>query len=529
MEKSGPFYGWQLAAADRLAGKSGVLAAPTGSGKTWVAYLWAGILDLEGRIHTPPERVIFTAPIKALSNERYLDLRSLGLDVGLETGDFKKNEGASVLCCTQEIYTLKYAGRPGIRLVVDEFHYIFSDSERARTYIDGIRATAPEVPILVMSATFGGPRSVQRYLSRITNRPFVLHESVDRATELIFLERSVRRFGEIHDALIFLFSRDGVTEVADQVARSRSVLPDEKLRRLDDIAAILGVPQVPLPLMKGVGTYHGSLLPKEKLLVETAFRERLLDVVAGTDALALGVNLPAETVIFAQLAHYHSEDPITKNAFLQMAGRAGRKGHFDPGYVTWLEHSPWENRRFDTGATYRELLRRRPEPARIFLHPAFGRLLRGEVTPEEEAFVVASGSLPEQDFVVSLDDIRRALRKIGTWTKRLVPPHLRRRFREVLADVWFEEMELGQNLALAELFTAEKRPDALLAAELLERYERNRLQALLKIKRFANALPKGYGFQGMDELGREVERIDPTVFTFEERLQEIQESRMGGL
>ncbi len=195
MERSGPFYGWQLAAADRLAGKSGVLPAPTGSGKTWVAYLWAGILDREGRIHTPPERVIFTAPIKALSNERYLDLRSLGLDVGLETGDFKKNEGASVLCCTQEIYTLKYAGRPGIRLVVDEFHYIFSDSERARTYIDGIRATAPEVPILVMSATFGGPRSVQRYLSRITNRPFVLHESVDRATELIFLERSVRRFG----------------------------------------------------------------------------------------------------------------------------------------------------------------------------------------------------------------------------------------------------------------------------------------------------------------------------------------------
>ena len=72
-------------------------------------------------------------------------------------------------------------------------------------------------------------------------------------------------------------------------------------------------------------------------------------------------------------------------------------------------------------------------------------------------------------------------------------------------------------------------PDALLAAELLERYESNRLQALMKVKRFANALPKGYGFQGIDEIGREVERIDPTVFTFEERLQEIQESRMSGL
>ena len=228
------FYPWQLDAYRAIAGKSAVLSAPTGSGKTLVAYLWSGILDERGLVQAPQTaRTIFTAPIKALSNERYLDLRKLGLDVGIETGDFKKNEGAPIICCTQEIYTLKYSRVPGQTLVVDEFHYIFSDSERARTYIDGIRATAPEVPVLVMSATFGGPRSVQRYLSRITGRSFVLHESAERVTELVFRETPVRRFGEIRDALIFLFSRSGVTEMGDQVALSRQVLPSEKLRRLD--------------------------------------------------------------------------------------------------------------------------------------------------------------------------------------------------------------------------------------------------------------------------------------------------------
>ena len=104
------FYPWQLDAFQAIRETSAVLSAPTGSGKTLVAYLWAGILDEAGTVLPPGDgRIIFTAPIKALSNERYLDLRKLGLDVGIETGDFKKNEGAGIICCTQEIYSLKYA------------------------------------------------------------------------------------------------------------------------------------------------------------------------------------------------------------------------------------------------------------------------------------------------------------------------------------------------------------------------------------------------------------------------------------
>lgn len=519
------FYPWQLDAWSRIEGQSAVLAAPTGSGKTLVAYLWAGLLDSAGQPRRPEERVIFTAPIKALSNERYLDLRGLGFEVGLETGDFKKNAGARVLCCTQEIYTLKYAGKPGIRLVVDEFHYIFTDSRRARTYVDGIRATSPEVPILVMSATFGNPEHVRSYLARVTGRPFVLVENEERATELVFREKPIVRPGEVRDALVFVFSREGVKELAEQIAGVRRSLPREMLDRLEEMARIFGVAELPPPLYKGVGLYHGSLLPKEKLLVETAFRERILDVVVGTNALALGVNLPAETVLFAQLAWYHDDRPLSRNEFLQMAGRAGRKGHFDTGYVTWIADSPWENRNFLIDDLYRDLLFRTPEPARIDLAPAFGRLLREETTPSSEAETVAFGSLPERDYRDVYTEIRAALRSVDRWVKRLVPHHLRRRFRAVLGDIWFEEMEVGENLQMAWLFCEEERPSSLAAATIVERYERNRLQALLKIKRFANALPEGYSFARMGELEAEVERIDETVFTFEECLQEISESR----
>lgn len=104
------------------------------------------------------------------------------------------------------------------------------------------------------------------------------------------------------------------------------------------MSQILEVEKVPDTMLRGVGMYFGSMLPKEKLLVEMAFRERIIDVVAGTDALSLGVNLPAETVVFGQMAKF-IDGPLTKNEFMQMAGRAGRKGFFDTGYVSYIPRS----------------------------------------------------------------------------------------------------------------------------------------------------------------------------------------------
>jgi len=520
------FYKWQLDAYYRIREQSAVLSAPTGAGKTLVAYLWANLLDIHGNATQPmAKRIIFTAPIKALSNERYMDLRRLGLDVGIETGDFKRNENAQIICCTQEIYTMKYTAQPGQMLIVDELHYIFNDSDRARTYIDGIKRTHPDTPILVMSATLGGVKAVGRYLSEVASRRFVIHESRERMTRLIFAPEKPASLKTVHDALIFLFSQKGASELAFQISKNRRRLSREKLDRLDELASILEVTKIQQPLFCGVGVYHGGMFPKEKLLVESAFRERLLDVVCGTNALALGVNLPAQYAVFAQLVQYHHEEPITKNEFLQMAGRAGRKGLFDPGFVTWLADSPFEHKRFKTGNVFKALMNSPSEDASITLRPSYGRLLRKQILLEAEAEYISQYSMPAADASIVEGMLHAGLRKIDRVVRKLVHGGDRNKYRTILAAIWYDEMEIDQNLEMAMLFFEEPSPSALMAAQMILPYESNYLQALLKVKRFANNLPKGYRFRGLDDLNNTVDEIDPTIYGFEEKLGEIETSR----
>ena len=523
------FYDWQILAYNHIKDSNAVLSAPTGAGKTIVAYLWAGILDTDGNINSEPDarRIIFTAPIKALSNERYLDLRRMGLDVGIETGDFKRNEGANIICCTQEIYTMKYSRVSDQKLIIDEFHYIFTDSSRARTYIDGIRDTDPGTKILVMSATLGGVKNVGKYLSDICQREFVIHSGRKRVTELIFQPNDPVKLHEIHDALVFLFSQRGVVDIADQIARTRKKIPPENVKRLDELAKILDVKKTLPGIYKGVGIYHGSMLPKEKLLVESAFRERLLDVVCGTNALSLGVNLPAQYVVFAQLVNYYNYMPITRNEFLQMSGRAGRKGLFDPGYVTFLKNSDYECGSFKTGVIFRKLMEKKSEPAVIMLSPSYGRLLRRQTLIEYEAEYIAEYSLPRRKVKDVQREINAGMRKIDFLVKRITRKGNRTRFMQILSEIWYDEMEIEENLEMARLFLDEGNPSAIMAAKMIVQYERNYLQALLKVKRFANRLPASRRFRLMDELNKTVETIDPTIYGFEEKLGEIEAGQIS--
>ena len=466
-------------------------------------------------------RVIFTAPIKALSNEMYLDLRKLGFDVGIETGDFKKNEGASIICCTQEIYTLKYASS-GQKLIVDEFHYIFDDR------IGPGPTSTESAPSRTPCSCYPQPSGrigVSKYLGEVTGRPFTLYENTRRETRLIYAPDKPARIDDLKDALVFLFSQKGVMELAFMAARTRGRISHGRRERLQELAGILEVPRVQPPLFSGVGIYHGGMLPKEKLLVERAFRERIIDVVCGTSALALGVNLPARTVVFAQLVNYHSDRPISKNEFSQMAGRAGRKGLFDPGYVTWLRDSPFERRGYSTGDVFRELVRAAPEPASITLRPSFGRLLRKRVLPEYEAEYIAEFSWPRADPAVTERILRSGLNKIDRAVRKLVAGKDRKKFRKLLAALWYDEMDVEENLEMASLFFSEETPGAIMAAQVILPYERNYLQALLKVKRYANRLPRGFGFRSMSDLNAAVDDIDPTVYGFEEKIGEMEDTQ----
>ena len=494
-----------------------------------VSYLWAGIINTDGSINknTEARRIIFTAPIKALSNERYLDLRRMGFDVGLETGDFKRNEGARIICCTQEIYTVKYSRTSKQKLIIDEFHYIFTDADRARTYIDGIRNTPLDTEILVMSATMGSLQSVGKYLSALCRRDFMIYAGTTRATELIFTPDKPVKLHEIHDALVFLFSQRGVVELAEKIADTRKRIPPAHVKRLEELAKILEVKRIIPYLYRGVGIYHGGMLPKEKLLVESAFHERLLDVVCGTNALALGVNLPAQYVVFAQLVNYYQFVPITKNEFLQMAGRAGRKGLFDPGYVTWLQDSQFESGSFNTGEVFEKLMSKNSEAAVITLTPSYGKLLRQQVFPEVEAEYIAENSLPARKPEIVLKEIEDAMQKINHAALKIAHGKYKKKYKKILAEIWYDEMEIEENLEMARLFLEDNTPSALMAAKILTPYERNYLQALLKVKRFANRLPSSKRFRMMRELNETVNTIDPTIYGFEEKIGEIEKSGQG--
>jgi superfamily II RNA helicase len=513
-------YEWQEQAVERIRGRNAILSAPTGSGKTWVAYRWAELMSSDGNAQMPSAmRVIFTAPIKALSNERYLDLRRMGFDVGLETGDFKKNAGASVLCCTQEIYTIKYAHIPNQRVIVDEFHFIFGSPERTRAYIDGIRGTSGESMLLVMSATFGDPQTVRSYLEEMARRDFCLFETNERVTKLVY-RRKGTPYARIRDALVFVFSRRGAEHTANQIARTRKKILRADRARLREMAEILEVSKTPETLLYGVGVYYGSLYPKEKLLVEMAFRERILDVVVGTDALSLGVNLPAESVIFAQMAKY-VDGPLTHNEFLQMAGRAGRKGFFETGYVSFISRSKTEHHDYDTETLYRQVLDAPKESATIRLQPAVGKLLKGHVTVEQEARMIADCSLPRMTYQRALNEVEELLTLIRRTLGLIKDQTERKKLEAVLADLWFDEMSVPGNFAIAHMFVTEEAPDAIKAAEMLNSEERNYLQALLKVKRYAGRMPSGYRFSNMERIDATVERIDVTVFGFEEKIRAL--------
>ena len=163
-------FSWQRDCENSIRNKHNViLSSPTGSGKTKVFLDWA--LKQSGK------PIIITAPIKALSNQRYRELLAKGYTVGLETGDIKNvPDNCDFICCTQEIYTKKYSELEDITLIMDEFHYIFENENRARTYIDALHDSKAK-NVLLCSATLGDVSKLTEYVNKVSGRDFFAYEN----------------------------------------------------------------------------------------------------------------------------------------------------------------------------------------------------------------------------------------------------------------------------------------------------------------------------------------------------------------
>ena len=198
---------------------------------------------------------------------------------------------------------------------------------------------------------------------------------------------------------------------------------------------------------------------------------------------------------------------------------------FDPGYVSWLKDSPYECNPFKTGTVFKKLMAKKLEPAVIKLRPSFGKLLRQQTLIEYEAEYIAEFSLPALKVNDVINELEAGMKKIDREIRKIAHGSERTRFRNILAEIWYDEMEVEENLEMARLFLDETSPSALMAAKMIIQYERNYLQALLKIKRFANQLPRDRHFRLMEELNETVDTIDPTIYGFEEKLGEIEAGR----
>ena len=328
-----------------FSGKNLILNTPTGSGKSLVAQALHFESLNSGR------RSVYTSPIKALVNEKFLALcRDFGADkVGMITGDASVNPGAPIICCTAEILAID-ALRGGERaqvgdVVMDEFHY-YSDRDRGWAWQVPL-LTLRQTRFLLMSATLGDTAFFETSLTALNGRETVTVRSKDRPVPLEFEWSNY----PLHEQISKLFRRARVpvyvvcftqrqcAEVAQDLLSVDFCTKEEKRAIGDELSGIkFQSPygkDVQRLLKHGVGIHHAGLLPRYRVLVERLAQKGHLKLIVGTDTLGVGVNVPIRTVLFTQLCKFDGEKTtlLSVRDFHQISGRAGRKGFDDLGTV----------------------------------------------------------------------------------------------------------------------------------------------------------------------------------------------------
>ena len=389
-----------------MSGKHVVLATPTGSGKSLVA------TGLFFKALAERKTAYYTCPIKALVNEKFFDFCALfGADrVGLMTGDATINREAPLVCCTAEILAnlaLRANSRPPDYVVMDEFHY----------YADRDRGVAWQIPLLsfrdttflLMSATLGDTRSIERGIEERTGRPFASVRGKTRPVPLDYeycetpLHETISHLVKGGRAPVYLvnFTQRAAAEEAQNLL-SVDVCTKEEKEALK--AALIGVPfttpfgkDLQRLLRHGIGLHHAGLLPRYRLLVEKLAQSGLLKVVSGTDTLGVGVNIPLRTVLFTQLCKFDGEKTgiLSVRDFQQIAGRAGRKGFDTQGYVSCQAPAHVvENKRLAAKGGKKFVPRKPPQKGYVpWDKGTFDRLVNGTPEPLESRFTVTFGML----------------------------------------------------------------------------------------------------------------------------------------
>ncbi|MBW2388183.1 MAG: DUF3516 domain-containing protein [Deltaproteobacteria bacterium] len=397
-------------------GQHVILSTPTGSGKSLVA------LGLHFKARCEDQRSFYTAPTKALVNEKFFDwCDQFGAEhVGMLTGDASINRDAPIICCTAEILA-NMAISEGSELdapyvVMDEFHY-FGDRDRGMAWQTPL-LELPNTQYLLMSATLGDTRPIEDLIRRRSTRSTVRVHGDDRPVPLDFsyretpIHETVEKLLATDRAPIYIvhFTQREASEQA-QALTSANLCNKEEKRAIAE--ALIGFrfdspygKDVQRFLRHGIGIHHAGLLPKYRLLVERTAQRGLLKVICGTDTLGVGVNVPIRTVLFSKLCKFDGEKVgiLSVREFLQISGRAGRKGFDDAGSVVCqapehvIENKRLEAKAAGAGGSKKKkskLVRKKP-PTKGYAHwdqETLTRLSTGLPEPLVSQFRVSAGLL----------------------------------------------------------------------------------------------------------------------------------------
>src|ERR671910_131004 len=342
-----PLDEFQLRACQAVEEGKGVLvAAPTGAGKTIVGEFAVHLALSTGR------KAFYTTPIKALSNQKYHDLvRRHGVDqVGLLTGDASVNGEAPVVVMTTEVLrNMMYAGSRTLDglgyVVMDEVHYL-ADRFRGAVWEEVIIHLPESVSVVSLSATVSNAEEFGEWLSTVRGDTDVVVE--ERRPVPLWQHVMV---GSLLPAITFVFSRAGCEAAVRQCldAGLRLTSPEERdeIRAVvehrcaeipDEDLHVLGYHEWADGLERGVAAHHAGMLPTFKEVVEELFVRGLVRAVFATETLALGINMPARSVVVERLVKWNGEThaEVTPAEYTQLTGRAGRRGIDDEGHAVVL-------------------------------------------------------------------------------------------------------------------------------------------------------------------------------------------------
>jgi len=438
------------------------VSVPTGAGKTTVAEFAIAKCLEEGK------SIIYTAPIKALCNQKFYDFQikfnsiqtnqndeddfyyhKNESNIGILTGDVKENENAGCLVMTTEVLRNMIFQKNDYLdnvawIIFDEVHYI-SNEERGQVWEEVIQWSPEHIRFIFLSATSPNRDLFCKWVSDCRKQPIHIESHEKRPVPLDFWIyfgtpsnpdtemkwengwfhitgesqlTTQKKIQEISKGKFMNKDRTGWTDFVRKL-ETKDMLPAVffgfQKKRIENACDLMShltlttkkqqyqinkflketydylqltpeqqqLPQVrkltPL-LLNGIGFHHSGLLPFLKEIVEVLFSKGLIKILWATETFAMGLNMPTRTVVFSA---YHKWDGrkdrlLDASEWLQMAGRAGRRGFDSVGYVI----IPADEKVNELN----ELLWAQPKPMKSYFEASYATILHNLSQEDKQSF-----------------------------------------------------------------------------------------------------------------------------------------------